>query len=92
MRLSKTLACVVEPFAVAFTERLFRRFSFLLLGAIVCNGPRTVANIVRTTEPTLICTPATLAGSCPRLRGSVTVHGVLAGQRAPVAAPPSLRR
>ncbi len=51
MRLSKTLASVVEPFAVAFTERSFRRFIVLLLGAIVCNGRRTVANIVRTIEP-----------------------------------------
>ncbi len=51
MRLSKTLASVVEPFAVAFTKRSFRRFIFLLIGAIVCNGRRTVANIVRTIEP-----------------------------------------
>ncbi len=51
MRLSNSLASVVEPFAVAFTERSFRRFIVLLLRTIVCNGRRTVANIVRTIEP-----------------------------------------
>ena len=48
MILPNEAADVLLPLAPAFTEPTFRRFSLLLLAAILTSGRHTVANLLRT--------------------------------------------
>ena len=51
MILPELLRDFFAPFAFAFTEPTHRRFVLLALGAVLCTGRRTVANILRTLGP-----------------------------------------